>query len=78
LKKQHKVLEDPIVDPRESWKEWLVRNIEFRDPPMMERSDFPEEMQPQNQKLASLRHFLTKWTLSPLAQSTTLKPRSQS
>lgn len=42
LAKQRKVLEDPIVDPRESWKDWLVRNIEFRDPPMIERGELPE------------------------------------
>lgn len=38
LTKTQKRLEDPVVDPRETWKAWLLRNLEFKDPPMVERA----------------------------------------
>lgn len=41
LTKIKPIYEDPVVDPRETWKEWIWRNIEFRDPPICERSDLP-------------------------------------
>lgn len=47
-----KKFNDPVVDPRESWREWALRNIEFEDPPMVERNELPEELQPQNRKFA--------------------------
>lgn len=75
--KQYKRLEDPIVDPRETWKAWILRNMEFKDPPMVERSEVPEELQPQNRSFATFRHTLTKWALSPLSQNISFKPRSQ-
>lgn len=37
LTKPKKRYADPVVDPRESWKEWFMRNLEFKDPPMVER-----------------------------------------
>lgn len=65
------------MDPRESWKEWIVRNIDFQDPPLVERGELPEELQPQNRKFAEVRHFLTKLTMSPLCQKTHLHPKAQ-
>lgn len=64
-----------MVDPRESWKEWVYRNIEFQDPPMVERNDLPEELQPQNQNFAKFRHFITRMTISPLSQKPSFQPR---
>ena len=26
--------QDPVVDPRETWKQWFLRNLEFKDPPI--------------------------------------------
>lgn len=75
LKKPKKVYDDPVVDPRESWREWIFRNIDFQDPPMVERSDLPEELQPQNVRMAKLRHFVTRMTISPLAQKPSFYPR---
>jgi hypothetical protein len=37
LRKYKKVYRDPVVDPRENWKEWTKRQIEFKDPPPVER-----------------------------------------
>jgi hypothetical protein len=34
LTKKKIQLEDPVVDPRESWKQWFWRNLEFKDPPL--------------------------------------------
>ena len=28
-------LVDPVIDPRETWSQFLKRNIEFEDPPMV-------------------------------------------
>lgn len=41
LTKPKKKYEDPVVDPRESWKNWFIRNLEFADPPLVERRDLP-------------------------------------
>ena len=27
LKKDKKVYDDPVIDPRESWKKWFLRNL---------------------------------------------------
>jgi len=29
------VLKDPVADPRETWKEWFKRQMEFKDPPLV-------------------------------------------
>lgn len=36
-KKEKKVFKDPVIDPRESWKDWAKRQMEFKDPPLVER-----------------------------------------
>jgi hypothetical protein len=41
LRKYKKVYRDPVVDPRENWKEWTKRQIEFKDPPLVERDELP-------------------------------------
>ena len=41
MKKPKKKYADPVVDPRETWKHWIMRNIDFQDPPMVERNDLP-------------------------------------
>ena len=76
LTKPKKRFNDPVVDPRETWSNWALRNLEFKDPPMVERSELPEELQPQNRKFAKINHFLTKMTISPLTQRPHLNPKS--
>ena len=75
LTKPKKKYNDPVVDPRESWREWMLRNLEFKDPPLVERNELPEELQPQNRRFAGLHHFITKMTISPLSQRPSLQPR---
>ncbi len=41
LNKQKAIYIDPVIDPRETWKNWIVRNIQFKDPPVVERSQLP-------------------------------------
>lgn len=72
LKKEKKVYKDPVIDPRESWKEWTMRQIEFKDPPLVEREDLPQDLQPQNQKFGRLKHFFKNLTMSPMV---TQKPK---
>lgn len=35
-------LSDPVIDPRETWKQWAVRQMEFKEPPLVERASLPE------------------------------------
>ena len=41
LKKEKKVYKDPVIDPRESWKEWIKRVAEFKAAPLVERDELP-------------------------------------
>lgn len=47
---------DLVIDPRESWKEWFVRNANFDEPPLIPREDIPENLQPH-------QTFYGKWIL---------------
>ena len=38
LVKEKKVYADPVIDPREGWGEWFKRQMDFKDPPLCERS----------------------------------------
>jgi hypothetical protein len=42
LIKKKIVFVDPVIDPRESWKDWFWRNVEFQNPPLVERESLPE------------------------------------
>ena len=57
---------DPVIDPRESWTEWGKRQLEFKDPPLIERDELAEELQPQNRKMGKLRHYLSNFAMSPM------------
>ncbi len=37
---------DLVVDTRETWKNWFVRQLNFEDPPLIPREDLPEDFQP--------------------------------
>ena len=37
---------DLVIDPRETWKEWFVRNANFDEPPLIPREEIPEVQQP--------------------------------
>ncbi len=34
LTKPKKVFNDPVVDPRETWKKWFLRQMDWKDPPL--------------------------------------------
>ena len=78
LTKEKKIYSDPVIDPRETWKQWFARTIDFKDPPLVERSELPGDLQPQNQKLGKVRHFFTRMTLSPMTQVPHFNPVSES
>ncbi|CAD8082972.1 unnamed protein product [Paramecium sonneborni] len=46
---------DPVVDPRESWGNFIYRQIEFKNPPMVERNELPFDLQPQNRIIGKIR-----------------------
>ena len=68
LTKPVKVFADPVVDPRESWGEWSKRQLEFKDPPLVERASLPEDLQPQNRKLGKLRTMVSNFAMSPMVK----------
>ena len=37
---------DLVVDTRESWKEWMKRQTEFGETPLVPREELPEQYQP--------------------------------
>ena len=39
-----KIYYDPVIDPRETWKEYIKRVVEFEDPPLVERNELPEKL----------------------------------
>jgi hypothetical protein len=67
-----------VVDPRETWKEWSKRQLEFKDPPLVERDDLPMELQPQNRKYGKVSTFISSFVMSPLTQKPHYHPRSKS
>ena len=52
------VYEDPVIDPRETWSAFAKRVVEFEDPPLCERKDLPEHLQPQNSLQGKLRQLV--------------------
>lgn len=78
LTKPKLVYKDPVVDPRETWKEWAHRQLEFKDPPLVEREELPEDLQPQNRKFGKFNHFFSNLTMSPMVhQKPTFSPKSK-
>lgn len=75
LTKPKQRLDDPVVDPREPWKQWLLRNLEFRDPPLCERAELPEELQPQNRRFGRLSHFMSSLALTHMSQRPAFLPQ---
>lgn len=76
IKKTIKLI-DPVPDPRESWKEWLTRNIDFKEAPLVERSQLPENLQPQNRKLGKLDVMWTNWSRIDGRKKTHLHPQDK-
>lgn len=60
---------DPVIDPRETWSQFFKRVSEFQDPPLVERSELPPELQPQNRGLGKLMKYFSKEDQSPPVQS---------
>ena len=76
MQKKKEELFDPVPDPRENWKEWLKRNIDFKDAPMVERSSLPEELQPQNRKLGKLDILVQNLVKSDAIKKSEYKPKN--
>jgi ankyrin repeat protein len=61
-----RVYRDPVVDPRESWGQWMRRQLDFKDPPLVERDELPEELQPQNRRFGKLNTMVSNFAMSPM------------
>eukprot|EP00828_Plagiopyla_frontata_P008453 TRINITY_DN14208_c0_g1_i1.p1 TRINITY_DN14208_c0_g1~~TRINITY_DN14208_c0_g1_i1.p1 ORF type:complete len:159 (-),score=24.56 TRINITY_DN14208_c0_g1_i1:4-480(-) len=48
---------DPVIDPNETWRQYIHRVINFEEPPLVERSSLPNELQPQNRFLGRLNSY---------------------
>jgi hypothetical protein len=64
-----------VVDPRESWKQWMLRNLEFRDPPLCERGELPEDLQPQNRRFGRLSHYMSTLAMTHMTQKPAYLPQ---
>ncbi|CAD8083153.1 unnamed protein product [Paramecium primaurelia] len=64
-KPEKKKLIDPVVDPRESWKQLIVRQIDFKEPPLVERTELPDHLQPQNRFWGKVRQSLNGLAVQP-------------
>ena len=42
--------------------------MEFKDPPLCERDELPEDLQPQNVRLGKFRHTMSNLTMSPMVK----------
>lgn len=56
IKKQKQEWEnsDLVVDSTETWKNWLNRQINFENAPLVPRSQLPENKKPENNLYAKL------------------------
>ncbi|KAM3139510.1 hypothetical protein pb186bvf_008346 [Paramecium bursaria] len=65
-KPQGKVYNDPVIDPRESWSQMFKRVMKFEPPPICERQELPQELQPQNRLLGRLNSYINGLNPIPL------------
>ena len=49
---------DLVIDPRETWKQWLKRTAHFDDPPMIDRHELPDELQPHRALFSKIENYL--------------------
>ena len=47
-----------VIDPRETWKQWIRRTATFEEPPMIERKDLPDENQPHKKIFSKVENYL--------------------
>ena len=77
LTKRKKEFEDPVVDPRETWKNWFWRTLDFKDPPLCERSELDESLQPQNRRFGKLRHYFSNMAMTHMTQKPSFQPQRE-
>lgn len=78
LEKKKNLLSDPVIDPNETWKQWFLRNLEFKDPPLVERNSLPENLRPENRRFGKLGNFLSRMTMTPASQKPEYEPSTKS
>lgn len=49
---------DLVIDPRESWKEWIKRTANFEEPPMIDRHELPDDDQPHKKLFSAIDNYL--------------------
>ena len=50
---------DLVVDTRESWRQWMNRQMLFQDPPMVPREELPEEFHPHRSFYGKLANTMS-------------------
>ncbi|EGR28482.1 hypothetical protein IMG5_174360 [Ichthyophthirius multifiliis] len=66
------VLIDPVVDPREPITQIILRNLEFKDPPLVERNQLDLNLQPQNSVIGKFRQIINGYSPYPIQQKENL------
>ena len=49
---------DLVVDTRESWGNWIHRQLNFEDPPLVPREELPAERQPHRSFYGKMSCFM--------------------
>mmetsp|Transcript_41479 Transcript_41479/g.47843 ORF Transcript_41479/g.47843 Transcript_41479/m.47843 type:complete len:247 (-) Transcript_41479:24-764(-) len=49
---------DLVIDPRETWKQWIKRTATFEEPPMVERQELPEKKQPHKSFFSKVENYV--------------------
>ena len=63
---------DLVVDTRESWREWIKRQAEFKDPPLVPRESLPEEYHPHRSFYGKLSNTLNGIDPTPPERKSTV------
>jgi len=50
--------------------------MDFNDPPLCERSELPEELQPQNRLFGKMHHYFSKLSMTSRVQKPGLYPKA--
>jgi hypothetical protein len=56
--RQEWLSKDLVVDTRETWKQWIKRTKDFKEPPLIPREDLPAEFQPHRSFYGKLSCYM--------------------
>ena len=55
--RQEFINRDDVIDPRETWKNWIKRTFTFENPPMVERHELQEHEHPHKSVFSAIENL---------------------